>query len=387
MVAMRLRGGWGRGLTCAILGAMLGPTAAWAQAGFYVTPSVSMAEVYDDNVFNSPIRRESDFITRVTPDIQGGYRSPTFSLLGRYAFDAEVFTQHSELTDPQARQLASVEWQYLPTPTWTFSLSGGYQTTQTAGELNLQSGVQTGRVKAERISASPSVIYRPTAITTGTAEYMFTRDASAGTTTTTHAVTLGVERRLTDRDTATLRYAVRRFDFTTDVPSGGSDTITSHLVMIGWIRDLTPLTQVILRAGPRVSDGAVDPEAFVSIRRRLKFGEVSFTYERTQTTVIGQPGVDVSDGFAAALTYQPFAPLRVTASPAFFLSSGAGGEAKVYRAKLEASYQITRWVLLTGSYEFTLQQGTVGSVAGGQGEIQHNVVVLGLTFSYPYRIR
>ena len=79
------------------------PAVARGQAGIYVTPSVSISEVYDDNIFNtssnddaeSPLPpvpglqatrrdREDDFITRGGAGLNGGYRSQPFTLLVGY---------------------------------------------------------------------------------------------------------------------------------------------------------------------------------------------------------------------------------------------------------------------------------------------------------------
>ncbi len=384
---MRVLGRSGFGLELVLLGTLLVPIGARAQSGFYITPSVSLAEVYDDNLFFTASRRQSDVITRLSPDIQAGYRSPTLELLGRYTFDAEAFAEHPELSTAQARQQASLDVRYLPTPLLTLSLDGGYQTTQTPAELNVQTGLQAARASAERVVATPSVAYRLDPVTTGAADYTFTRDTqSGGTTVDTHVANLGLDRRLTEWDTAAVGYTLRQFEFSGSA-FGGGGTTTAHLVTVGWTRQLTPLTRVALRGGPRLSEGSAAAEASASIRHLLRRGEVSLAYERTQATVIGQPGVVESDSFTAALVYQPLASLRLRAAPSFILSAGPAGQAKVYRATLDATYQITRSISLTGSYEFTRQEGTVGSVGRRNDEILHNVFLVRLTVTFPFRVR
>src|SRR5438034_1869049 len=58
----------------------LTPGKVWAQAGWYITPSLSASEEFDDNIF-SRVKRESDFISRASPNLKAGYQSKPFSLL------------------------------------------------------------------------------------------------------------------------------------------------------------------------------------------------------------------------------------------------------------------------------------------------------------------
>src|SRR5262249_6020461 len=122
------RRGWYVALVVGLLGGLMIPPMVWAQAGFYVTPSFSFSEVYDDNLFSTPSHtqggRQDDFISRFSPGIQVGYKSTPLTLLGSYSFDAEVFADHAERTTAQARQRASIDWQYLPSRLLTLSLTG-----------------------------------------------------------------------------------------------------------------------------------------------------------------------------------------------------------------------------------------------------------------------
>ena len=40
---------------------------AWAQAGFYLTPSLGLAEAYDDNIFSTPEDQNSAPVVSETP--------------------------------------------------------------------------------------------------------------------------------------------------------------------------------------------------------------------------------------------------------------------------------------------------------------------------------
>src|SRR5438309_5030877 len=79
-------------------------TAAPAQTGYYLTPSLSVAEVYDDNLLFAPSAREHDFLTRTSPGLQSGYQSAPLTVAGGYSFDSEIYSRHSALTTAQMRQ-------------------------------------------------------------------------------------------------------------------------------------------------------------------------------------------------------------------------------------------------------------------------------------------
>src|SRR2546422_11703622 len=89
-------------------------TAAPAQTGYYLTPSLSVAEVYDDNVFYSTSPRTKDFYTRISPGLNAGYQSAPLTVWGSYTFDAEIYSQRSELTSPLVRQRGLLELKATP---------------------------------------------------------------------------------------------------------------------------------------------------------------------------------------------------------------------------------------------------------------------------------
>ncbi|OGB95872.1 MAG: hypothetical protein A3G35_06605 [candidate division NC10 bacterium RIFCSPLOWO2_12_FULL_66_18] len=353
------------------------PAVVLAQAGLYVTPFVSVAEVYDDNLFATPSHREADFISRVSPGIQAGYRTAPLTLEARYSFDAEIYARHPEMNDAQVRQAASLDFRYLPNRALTLSANVVYSETHIPRELNLETGLASGRARASRLSFRPSLAYRFDSRTNGTGGYTVTKDGViGGIATLTHAITLDFDRRLTARDTGHLGYQLRQSEF------DGADTTMSHAFTLGWTRELTPQTSLTLRAGPRFSEGSVDPEVSVSIRHRLQRGDLSLTYSRSQTTAIGQAGTAHTESWTARATVQLMRSLQVSAAPSFLRSTRDIAVAKVYGVNLDAAYQITTWVSLVGSYRFSLQQGRLDA-PGRSEDILQNVFLLSLVAVSP----
>ncbi len=359
---------------------MLAPAGVHAQAGLYVTPSFSLAEVYDDNLFSTAGRRQQDLISRFSPGVEFGYRSAPFTLLGRYNFDAELYVDHPELNAAQARQEAAVQVVARPTQLLTLSLDGAFTETQIPGELNVDTGLATRRVPAQRLSISPAVAYRFDLSTEGIVDYTYSVDEqTGGVQTRTHIGDLRLDRRLTPLDTGSLGYVFRQFTF------DGDETETSHTTLLGWTRRLASLTTLALRAGPRFSEDGVDADVLASVRQRLRRGELSLAYARSQTTVIGRAGTVDFDSVTLTATYEPLPLLRLSAAPSVFRVTDAQ-KAMVYGADLEATYRIQKWLSLTAAYAFRLQRGGVDAGTPRDQEILRNVILLRLTIVYPYRV-
>ena len=84
------------------------PGVADAQGVFRATPSVSVTQQHDSNVFSTSVDPEADFVTRVSSGVDSQYRSPLWTMSGRYFLDNEHFADHADLDSVDARQRAAV---------------------------------------------------------------------------------------------------------------------------------------------------------------------------------------------------------------------------------------------------------------------------------------
>ncbi|MGH7318253.1 MAG: hypothetical protein ACRELA_01280, partial [Candidatus Rokuibacteriota bacterium] len=112
-----------------------GAAPAWGQAGWYVIPSLTLSEEYDDNIFGQSSGRQSDFITRITPGITAGYQSAPLTILGNYSVGAAIFAGHSELNDIADRQQGGLTFRYLPTQRLTLGLNVSYSRAERSTDL------------------------------------------------------------------------------------------------------------------------------------------------------------------------------------------------------------------------------------------------------------
>jgi hypothetical protein len=346
--------------------------------------------MYDDNIFRSISGRKDDFISRIGAGLEGGYESRPLTLLGHYRMTSEIYAKNPDLSNAFSQQDAGFDFTYLPTRLWTLGLSGGVVDTDRPETLNAPTGVLGNRERARNYYFSPSLVHLYDAITTLSAIYTYSNtEESQGGTTESHTALLVADRQLSERDVLHLGYTFRDF-----IVSGGgedgSEDETAHIPTIGWSRVLTPLTSFTANIGPRFSStGKVTPEALLTVLRTLRNGEIVFTYKRTQYVIIGEGPPVTTDIVKLAWDRFFSNQLFVTVSPAFYNDSGGQNSTKVYELDLAVTYQINKWLMLRGSYQFTYEEGRVfetGPTTTATGDVYRNLVLLELTALYPMRV-
>lgn len=347
---------------------------AHAQVGWYATPSLRLTEEFDDNVFLQPGGKRSDLISRFSPGVTGGFRSATLSVEAGYTFDAEVYVNNPELSDPANRQRATAGFRYLPSALLTLGLDTSYVQTETPSELTTETGLVIARRSADELTIAPSAVYRVTPATSADFGYSYGGSrVTGGLATHTQHAQLGLAHRVTPLDTGTLGYRLGVFD------SEGTASVTSHALLFGWSRRLTQQVLLDLRAGPRLSDGTLSPEVSAGFEHRFEAGRLSLGYSRSETVVVGQAGRVETESLVASVTLKPTALLELHVAPAIRRTSiGTGGapDITVYAADAGVSYRIARWLRASAAYRFSLQEQ-------GRIAIRHNVLSISLELSQP----
>jgi hypothetical protein len=358
------------------------PAAAQAQTGWVVLPSFTLAEEFDDNVFVSTTDPKSDFITRMTPGLQLGYRSLPFTLLASGSIDAEIYANNPELSDAANRKRAALEVKYLPFSLLTVSLNVTYFETNTPSELVPTTGLQLARTRATQLAIIPAASYQITSVDTATASYAFFHDTlDGGLDNDTHRVKLGYARQLTALDTGFINYRLHVFE------NQGNPTTITNTPTLGWKRQLTPNTVLTLEGGPRVVSGGpsfiddtVEPEAHASLEHSFKLAKVALEYHRTEAIVVGRPGKVELESVSGSFEIEPMRLLKLRFQPGYYRTfGGEDPTATVYGFLLGALYPIKSWLTARLDYRFAYQKQADTS-------LPHNIVTLSLDFVYPVRV-
>jgi hypothetical protein len=366
------------GLAVAVLLVGL-PTAAWAQAGYYLTPSFSFSEEFDDNVFVTSTNKRADLVTRFTPGIELGYRSEPFTLLARSSFDAEIFADNSQLNAAAARKRAGLKLKYLPYRLLTLDLDVSYIETTTPTGLLGTAGLQFARTNATELVAAPAAAYQFTPSDSGRLGYSFTRDTiEGGPTDFTHRIEPSFAHQFTPLDTGVLHYRGSVFE------TERARTVTSHAPMVAWVRQLTPVTHLTLRGGPRFDDdGSVQPEVYARLDHTVRFARLGLEYVRTNGVLLGHPGPVEIESVSGLVELEPLKLLTVKVEPTYSRVFGGVLErtptTRAYGIAASAAYPIASWLAARLAYRFSFQEQ-----AGP--DINHNLVTLSLDAAYPIRL-
>lgn len=366
---------------------------AWAQAGWYVTPSVRLSESFDNNIFGSSSDRQTDFITRITPGLEGGYRSEPFTLLASGAFESDIFAKNPQLNDATTGWQAGLNGQYLPTRALTLGLNVSYTETKSlptltqglasltlVNPLNGANIIQFGRQRVTLFSASSSAGYQFSPRTAATSAFSYTHSTfEGGATNSVYGTQFGVSHQFTALDTAMLTYLISVFE------SPGIATEVSNTPMIGWTRRFTPSTTLSIAAGPSFAEGSVSPAVNAQLNHLFKVFDkvatVSLGYTYAPGFVIGQAGLQNTQTAFGLIGIEPLRSLRVSLGPSFSRFESQNGTSPTittYGVGVTASYQIYRWLSALASYTYSYQVQSIGN-------IPHSVLSFGLEVIYPVR--
>jgi opacity protein-like surface antigen len=389
------------------------PVSAWAQAGWYLTPRLSLAEEYNDNITFQQ-QKVSDFITRLTPGLRIGYDSEPLAVLLDYETSFELYAENSEFNNVGDNQRGALILRYAPDRRLTLGLVASFvYSLQNPGRILVQPAppetppaptspqappapagsaadpqgevvfVDIGREEVHSFSVSPSLTYALDLRTTLGAHYNFTYlDVENDPAQTSHTVGASIDREMTRLFTANARYTFKLFE--ADDPDGdGTSTSTSHAVTIGGRYWLTERLQVYGRAGPNYIDAEEDDltlEAAAGFAYTLQNGAIQLSYSRTQALVAGDVGAREVDRVVATLSYQPTRRLGLFVSPnATFINRDEEEDEVQYGVVAGLSYRLAERITLGARYEFIIQE--VGS-----SEVTNNIFWVGVTFADTFRL-
>ena len=361
-----------------LLGACVAAPAARADTATYLSPSIAVGGVYNDNVFLTPsdsaVPRESDETLRISPALEGGYGSDTLTVGGYYTFDAERYRHFKGLDGNAVRRNAALDFDFLATPRLDIATQADYTSTETPSELDV-SNLSVGRAHAVYMTVSPSVGYAFDELTYGRVGYTHgLEELGNAPNTSTDTGTLGLEHRLDPRDTFDLNFAATRYDF------GPNDVVDSRVATVGWTRQFTALTSISLAVGPRRTESSNSIDYSAGIHTILDSGNFDLDYSHTETALIGEFRPAESQNLSLKWDYFSGADLEVYVDPSYTRDTIGTAVATLARVAVSFDYRLSRVTSLVGSYQYSRQQGLL---TGADTRIIDNVVYIGLEFSEP----
>jgi len=333
-----------------------------------VTPLFSTSQRYDSNLFSTALDPQGDFITRVSPGIEGEYRSPRYSLMGRYVLDLERFATHPELSTADGRQQATIDLRTNRSRRLEFAVDAAYTRTRTPGDLSAGTGLTLARAQAEHVEVHPAIVRQVNPVTEAIIDYTWTDERLVGgVVTRAHRAGIGIDRHVSRRDVVEVNYGIRMFLFETD------SRLTSHVVTVGWSRQITRDADVELRGGPVLTGGTPSPEVLASMRYHPGSADLSISYARTQTTLVGFAGILDTQSVTASAGYMLRRHVQLRIVPGLFQTASDTGRADAGRLSVEAERPMTGLLSLRATYEATFQRGSLTATPAGNSISRHLV--------------
>jgi hypothetical protein len=375
-----------------------------AQGPLTVTPSLTITEEFNDNVFLTHSNKQSDFITQFTPAVVLQAQQRGFQLLSSFNFTAEIYAKNPEL-DSAANRLAfltSVLYQAKPGVTLTLTENLAYNKNS---NLVATSGVSSGREASLSNVFAPAVSVQLTPRTTWrvSGAYVLERFGSGGTSSqnsNVYRVGTGFDHTLTPRLTLTAAYDFAYLDVEQQPAS------FNHTLLLGGSYQLTPTLTVSATAGPSLlltdrGDTEITPAAHVRVVKTFSWGSMSAFYDQSIGTSGGFGGVTdnkIFGGNISVLTLlrglildlsPRYSMNRTTGASATTSASQSNSDINALNVVLSARYQIARYVSLVANYYLLHQTGPGNGHNGGTttttniNDIDQNRVNFGVQFGYP----
>ena len=374
---------------------LLGLLAPPAQRGpVTLTPSISVSEEYNDNLFFNNQDRQRDFITGFSPTITLFVNRPSYQVNGGYSFTAELYERESRLNNALNRQNFFGTGLYRATPRLTLTASETYAVNRSTNLVASQ-GFATGRQESLSNTFGPGLTYQMTpgtslslVATYGLLRFKGAASDGAGTArdSDTYGLQSSLAHELTPRLTGTIGYGFTYLNVQEE------DNSTTHTPTVGGSYRLTPTLTGSVSGGPAITELGgetfVSPAATASLVQGLAFGSASARYARSVSAAGGFGGTTDIQSISGTLTLPTLqrgllVVFDTTYSTAESVSSRQTQQVdvKALTLNLQVTYQIASFASVFGGYTF-FQQRTTGS-SSVQFDADQNRVRFGLQFGYP----
>ena len=370
-----------------------------------LTPSISISEEYNDNIFLDNRNRQSDFVSDFGPAITLYINRPSYQLNAGYSFRAAVYAQHERFNNAFDSQNFIGGGLYRASPALTLSATDTF-TMDRNSNLTAQ-GFSTGRQESWTNTLSPGMTWQMTARNTLslTASYTVLRfegagggvasstgggtaaSAGGGVGSDTYSLQSNLTHTFTPRFAGIIGYGFTYLDAQRQASS------TSHTPTLGFNYQLTRTLSASVNGGAAVTELAgqtlVSPAGTATLTQALGFGLASLQYSRGVTVAGGFGGTTDTQTASGRLELSTLQrSLLVVFNPVYSIAESIGSQqtgtvdVKSFTLGLSAYYQLARYTNLFAGYTFFRQR--TGGSSSVQIDADINRVKFGVQFGYPF---
>jgi len=154
--------------------------------------------------------------------------------------------------------------------------------------------------------------------------------------------------------------------------------VQTHVLLAGWTHSLSLHNQIVLQAGPRMTDGKASADVAASIAHTTKASEMAISFTRTQSTVVGYAGVVDTDSLQGHLTLAPWRRLSAYVGPAVILNTHNDLRARVLRGSAGIRWAITSLLDAEAIYNHEVQSGGIDPLRA-DARLSHSTFSIGLS--------
>lgn len=363
------------------------------RAPLTLTPSLTVFGEYNDNVNLDNDDKRWDFLIGFTPGLTLTVESPTYRLSADYSSTGRIFSRDFDRSRFFDNHTIFVDGLLRVSPRLTLTGAETFAFTTDTNILPVDE-VSSGRTSAwaNGITGGASYQLDPRTSVRGAASWTVQRfDRSDLVDSDVYRAETEVERVLTPRLRASLGYEFGYFDIR------NFENVTTHTPLVGVVYRFSETVTGSVRGGPTFevpqdSDSLVVPNVRAALTKRFQWGSVTADYQENVGTAGGLGGVTLNKSVGLLLQVTNLMKgLIVAAGPRYGERASEDDRIDIttYTIPITATYRITPWMALVGSYEFFHQRGRsiVLTPAGTAfaGDVDRNRVLFGLQFGYPIR--
>jgi hypothetical protein len=364
------------------------------RAPFTITPSLTITEEFNDNIFIDNDDKRWDFITGFTPGLAINFEDATRRLNLAYSFTAEVFARSPEENHAFDRQSFVGDALWRVTPQLTLVVADTFAFTTDTNLIGTEA-VATGRDRAWTNTLSGGASWqfdRFTALRTGGAWTVERFDRSESQDSDVYRADVTLDRRLANQLSGTAGYQFAYFNIDRE------RTTFTHTPRLGVTWDPTDSITLSVNGGPsiEVKEGRstrVTPAVTAAYRQRLPFGAWGVSYDKAIGTAGGLGGTTDNHLAAAYLDVTTLARgLILSFSPRYSIVESPRDDSidiKSFTLGLQAIYRLTSTIALVAGYQFFHQRSdsTALTTTGNPlaNDADQNRVFFGVQFGFPFR--
>jgi len=380
---------------------LLGP--ATQRGPVTLTPSLSIVEEYNDNIFLDNQNRVWDFITTLSPAVTLAVNQPSYQLNAGFSFSAAIYAKETDLT----RALDSMNFiaggAYRVSPALTLNVSESFvlsnytSLTSATSASSTQGSFSTGRERSWNNTFSPGMSWQMSPVNSLNLVVSYSalrfEGNGVGIDSDTYQLQSTFVHTFTPRFSGNVGYGFTYLD------DRAADNSINHTPTVGFSYRLTPTLTGAVTGGATISqiggDAFVTPTGSVSLAQVWQFGSASVTYSRYVAVAGGFGGTSDTQTASGIFTVTTllrglivaFSPTYSTAESVNSQSSNRSQssnqvDVQSFTLALDAAYQINRYTSVFAGYTFLHQR--TGSASSSQFDADQNRVRVGVQFGYPF---